>query len=55
MFLQEKFDYYYEQVQVEAAKSFAIKLLKETPTFSLEKIVELSSLPLKAPGTIDVD
>ena len=47
MFLQEKFDYYYEQGQVEAAKSFAIKLLKETPPFSLEKIAELSLLTLK--------
>lgn len=50
MFLQEKYDYYFEkgigQGKIEKTQEFAIKLLKETPQFSLEKIADLTSLPL---------
>ena len=46
MFLQEKYDYYFEQGQIKKAQELAVKLLKETPPFSLEKIADLTSLSL---------
>ena len=56
MFLQEKYDYYFEKGiekgigqgiekgKIEKTQEFAIKLLKETPQFSIEKISDLTSL-----------
>ena len=50
MFLQEKYDYYFEKGiekgKIEKTQEFAIKLLKETPQFSIEKISDLTSLSL---------